>query len=137
MKGRTAVVSLLAIALFAWFLKNADPADVWRHVRGARPEYLLLAFGFVVIPYWLRTIRWQCLLAPLGPTSFWTVFRATVVGFAALALLPGRVGDVLRPYLVARKEGLSLPATLATIVMERVLDLVAVLTLLAIFVWGS
>src|SRR5688500_5714847 len=58
-----------------------------------------------------------------------------IVGFAVLALLPGRVGDVLRPYLVARQQGLSLPATLATVVMERVLDLVAVLTMLAIFVW--
>jgi uncharacterized protein (TIRG00374 family) len=135
MKGRTAIVTLLAIALFAWFLRNSNPADVWRHVRGARIEYLVLALVFVVVPYWLRTIRWQCLLAPLGPTRFRNVFRATILGFAALALLPGRVGDVLRPYLLARQEGLSLPATIATIVMERVLDLVAVLTLLAVFVW--
>ena len=136
MKVRTAVVSVLAIALFAWFLKNSNPAEVWRHVRSARSEYLLLAFAFVIMPYWLRTVRWRCLLAPLGPTSFAGVFRATILGFAALALLPGRVGDVLRPYLVARQEKLSLPATLATIVMERVLDLVVVLTLLAVFVWN-
>jgi uncharacterized protein (TIRG00374 family) len=136
MKVRTAVVSVLAIALFAWFLKNSNPAEVWRHVRSARGDYLLLAFAFVILPYWLRTVRWRCLLAPLGPTSFGGVFRATILGFAALALLPGRVGDVLRPYLVARQEKLSLPATLATIVMERVLDLLVVLTLLAIFVWN-
>jgi uncharacterized protein (TIRG00374 family) len=135
MKGRTAIVTLLAIALFAWFLRNSNPAEVWGHVRAAKPEYLLLAFVFVVMPFWLRAIRWQCLLTPLGPTRFRNVFRATILGFAALALLPGRVGDVLRPYLIARQEGLSLPATIATIVMERVLDLVSVLTLLAIFVW--
>jgi uncharacterized protein (TIRG00374 family) len=135
MKGRTALVTLLAIALFAWFLRNSNPAEVWGHVRAAKPGYLVLALAFVITPYWLRTIRWQCLLAPLGPTSFRNVFRATILGFAALALLPGRVGDVLRPYLIARQERLSLPATIATVVMERVLDLVAVLTLLAVFVW--
>jgi uncharacterized protein (TIRG00374 family) len=135
MKGRTALVSLLAIGLFAWFLNNSNPAEVWRHVTAARPEYLLLALVFVIMPYWLRTVRWQCLLAPLGPTRFRVVMRAMIVGFAALALLPGRVGDVLRPYLVSRQEGLSLPATFATVVMERVLDLVAVLTMLSVFVW--
>ena len=59
-----------------------------------------------------------------------------MIGFAALAILPARVGDVLRPYLLARQEGLPLPATFATVVMERVLDLIAVLVLLAIYVWG-
>lgn len=134
MKVRTALVTLLAIALFAWFLRNSDPAEIARHLGSARIEYLALAFVFAALPYWLRSLRWQGLLAPIGATRFRTVLRATVLGFTALALLPGRVGDVLRPYLVARQEGLSLPATLATVVMERVLDLVAVLTLLAVFV---
>jgi uncharacterized protein (TIRG00374 family) len=59
-----------------------------------------------------------------------------VIGFAALSLLPARAGDLLRPYLLARQEGLSTPATFATVVMERVIDLITVLILLAVFVWG-
>jgi uncharacterized protein (TIRG00374 family) len=86
--------------------------------------------------YWVRAMRWQQMLALIGPTRFRIVFRATVIGFAALAALPARAGDLLRPYLVARQEGLSAPATFATIVMERVLDLIACLLLLAVFVWG-
>lgn len=135
MKFRTALVTLLAIALFAWFLRNSNPAEILRQVRSAGVEYLMLAFVFVAMPYWLRAVRWQCLLRPIGPTRFRNVLRATVLGFTALALLPGRVGDVLRPYLIARQEGLSLPSTMATIVMERVLDLVAVLALLGVFVF--
>ena len=83
----------------------------------------------------VRAIRWQYLLDPVGPTRFGPVLRATIVGFAALALLPARAGDVIRPYLVARKEGLNAASVFATVVMERALDLVAVLTLLASFVW--
>jgi uncharacterized protein (TIRG00374 family) len=86
--------------------------------------------------YWARAVRWQHLLAPVGRTRFRTVLRTTVIGFAALAILPARVGDVLRPYLLARREGLATTATIATVVMERVLDLIAVLTLLAVYVWG-
>jgi len=129
-------VSLLAIALLGWFLRGANFADVWRHVRTANVGLLVLALMFVATTFWIRTFRWQQLLAPIGPTRFRTVFRAGVIGFAALSILPARVGDLLRPYLVARQDGLPFTATFATIVMERVLDLTAVLVLMAIYVWG-
>jgi uncharacterized protein (TIRG00374 family) len=129
-------VSVLAIALLAWFLRHANLADVWVEVRRARVDLLAWGILMVAATYVLRAWRWQFLLQPIGPTRFKTAFRTTVIGFAALGLLPARVGDVLRPYLLARREGLSPSATFATIVMERVLDLIAVLALLAIFVWG-
>ena len=110
--------------------------DVWAQVRRARLDLLIAGFVAVVFTYVLRAYRWQFLLQPIGPTRFRTAFRTTVIGFAALAVLPARAGDVLRPYLLARQEGLSTSATLATIVMERVLDLIAVLALLALYVWG-
>jgi uncharacterized protein (TIRG00374 family) len=136
MNLRTAFVSLLALALVAWFLRHANIADVWTQVRQARVDLLILGFIFVLATYWARAVRWRYLLTPIGPTTFRTVLRTTVIGFAALALLPARVGDVLRPYLLARREGLPTTATIATVVMERVLDLIAVLALLAIYVWG-
>ena len=61
------------------------------------------------------------------------VLRTTVIGFAASAVLPARAGEVIRPYLLARREGLSATAAFATIIVERILDLVAVLLLLAAF----
>jgi uncharacterized protein (TIRG00374 family) len=133
---RTVSVSLLAIALIGWFLRDANLADVWMQVRAARVDLLLLALVFLAATLWVRAVRWQYLLTPIGPTRFRTVFRAGVIGFAALAILPARMGDLLRPYLVARQEGLPMSASLATIVMERVLDLIAVLSLMAIYVWG-
>jgi uncharacterized protein (TIRG00374 family) len=135
MKTRTVGVSLLAIALFAWFLRNANLGDVWTYVASARADLLFLGFVFVAAAYWTRAVRWQHLLAPIGPTRFRTALRTTVIGFAALALLPARAGDLLRPYLLARQEGIDPSAAFATIVMERVLDLITVLVLLAIYVW--
>jgi uncharacterized protein (TIRG00374 family) len=129
-------VSLLAIALLGWFLSHANLVEVWHHVEHADLTMLLIGFVFVVLTYIFRTFRWRALLLPLGPVRFSTTLRATIVGFAALGVLPARAGDFLRPYMVARKEGLSAPATFATVVLERVLDLVAVLGLLAVYVWG-
>src|SRR5687768_4206350 len=136
MNLRTALVTTLALGLVAWFLRHANITEVWAQVRQARVELLILGFIFVMATYWARAIRWQYLLAPVGRVSFRAVFRTTVIGFAALAILPARVGDVLRPYLLARREGLATTATFATVVMERVLDLIAVLALLAVYVWG-
>ena len=136
MRVRTLLVSLLAIALFAWFLSHANLAGVWTQVKRARIDLLFAGFVAVILTYVIRAWRWQYLLHPIGPTRFRTAFRTTVIGFAALGVLPARAGDVLRPYLLARQEGLQVSATLATIVMERVLDLIAVLLLLALYVWG-
>jgi uncharacterized protein (TIRG00374 family) len=136
MRVRTVLVSLLAIALFAWFLSHANLLGVWTQVKRARIDLLVAGFLAVILTYVIRAWRWQYLLHPIGPTRFRTAFRTTVIGFAALGVLPARAGDVLRPYLLARQEGLLVSATLATIVMERVLDLIAVLALLALYVWG-
>jgi uncharacterized protein (TIRG00374 family) len=128
-------VSLVAIGVFVWFLSHANVSEIWSEVRRARVDLLVASFVAIVLTYVIRARRWQHLLDPIGPTRFRTALRTTVIGFAALGLLPARAGDVLRPYLLARQEGLSVSATMATILLERVLDLVAVLVLLAVYVW--
>lgn len=130
---RTVVVIGLAVGLLAVFLRNADLDRVWSAVRSARAEFLALSLAATALTFLIRAERWQYLLGPLGPTRFAAVFRTTVIGFAASAILPARAGEVIRPYLLARREGLSATAAFATIIVERVLDLVAVLLLLAAF----
>ena len=96
----------------------------------------MLSLALTCATFVVRAERWQYLLGPLGKTRFSMVFRATVIGFAASAVLPARAGEVIRPYLLARREGLSATAAFATIIVERILDLVAVLLLMAVFlIW--
>jgi glycosyltransferase 2 family protein len=130
---RTLVVTILAVGLIAIFLRNADYGHVWLAMKSARIDFLIGSVALTVISFVIRAERWQYLLAPLGKTRFRTVFRTTVIGFAASAVLPARAGEVLRPYLLARQEGLSATATFATIIVERVLDLASVLLLLACY----
>jgi glycosyltransferase 2 family protein len=130
---RTLLVIALAVALLAVFLRNADLTRVWTEMKGARADLLFLAFTLTIAMYVVRAERWQYLLAPLGKTGFRAAFRTTVIGFAASFVLPARAGEVLRPYLLARQERLPVTATFATIIVERMLDLVAVLLLLAVF----
>lgn len=132
---RTIVIFLLTLGLLAFFLRNADPAAVWAETRRANPWLLLGALGATAMTYLVRAWRWQVLLAPMGKTRFSVALRTTIIGFAASAVLPARAGEVLRPYLLARREGMSATAAFATIIVERFLDLVTVLLLFAAFVF--
>ena len=131
---RTGLVLLLTIGLLAYFLHGVDLGAVWTETRRANGLLLLFGVVLVMLTYALRALRWQYLLAPIGPTRFSTAFRTTVIGFAASFLLPARAGEVLRPYLLARREQLSPTAAFATIILERLLDLVTVLLLFGVFV---
>ena len=105
-------------------------------MKSARPDLLAIALILTVAMYVVRAERWQYLLAPLGPTRFRVAFRTTVIGFAASFVLPARAGEVLRPYLLARQENLPVTAAFATVIVERMLDLVAVLLLLGVFLFA-
>src|SRR4029453_12898938 len=133
-RARTILVFLLTLGLLAYFLRNADMRGVWAETRRAEPLPLILAIGVTLLTYALRALRWQSLLAPIGPTHFNTAFKTTVIGFAANFLLPARAGEVIRPYLLARREGLPPTSCFATIILERLLDLVTVLLLFGVFV---
>ena len=134
---RTVLILLLTFGLLWFFLRNADLPRVWAEMRHARPLLLVGAVLLTGATFVLRSLRWQYLLAPIGHTHFGNAFRATVVGFAASFLLPARAGEVIRPYLLARREGLPGTAAFATIILERLLDLVTVLLLFAFFVFTA
>ena len=129
---RVLLIVSLTVGLMAFFLHSANLGRVWQELLGSRWDLVTAAFGLTVVAYLLRVVRWRLLLEPIGRTQFLTAFRATVMGFAASSLLPGRVGEVLRPWVLARRESLSATAAFATIVVERLLDLLAMLLILAI-----
>jgi len=130
---RPLLILLLTIGLVAIFLRDADFAGVWKGVQQGRIGLLVLALVTTTTTYVIRAFRWRYLLAPIGQVRFWSAFEATVIGFSASFLLPARAGEFLRPWVLARKEGLSAAAAFATIILERLFDLIAVLFFLAAF----
>jgi len=138
---RTIIVLAIAAALIAVFLHNVDLWRVGASILHAQPEWLVLSIATMLVNLAIRALRWQYLLEPLGHTSFMSSFRATAVGFAASSVLPARAGEVIRPYFLARqapadqKGRMTATGAFATIILERLLDLVTVLILLASFVF--
>ena len=131
---RTIGIVVLSIGLLALFLRGAHLDVVWTEIKQASSWLIGLSAAVTILTMVLRAFRWQYLLEPIGHARFGPAFRATTIGFAASAVLPARAGEVIRPYLLARQEGLSATATFATVIIERVLDAVTCVILLASFV---
>src|SRR6187200_547790 len=134
---RAIIVLLLAVALLVLFLYNVDLRGVALQVVHAKLEWLALSLFTMLVNLAIRAWRWQYLLEPLGRPSFGNAFRATAVGFAASSILPARAGEVIRPYFLARHERMSATGAFASIILERVLDMLTVVGLLAFYVFFS
>lgn len=87
-------------------------------VAGAAALYGAL-FGVVHL---IRMARWSFLLRHLGPVPFGAVMRAAAIGFTAIILMPLRLGELVRPYVLSRQTDVSMSAALGTAVVERVVD---------------
>jgi glycosyltransferase 2 family protein len=118
-------VLAIAIAAFAlWFaFRGTDFAALKASIGSAHLLWILLGVAMQFLSHLLRAWRWQLFLLPVkSNTSLWNSFRAIIAGYGMNNLIP-RAGEIVRPVMFARREKIPIPATIATIVIERVSDL--------------
>jgi len=123
----------LGIFLLYLFLRGANLSLVIEKIKGA--NYLLISFslGLALLVYLVRAFRWKFLLLPLKETHLSNLFSTTIIGYMVTSLIPGRLGEIVRPYLLGQKEGISKTAAFATIIVERVFDLITLLALFSLY----
>ncbi len=125
----------LAISLVFLFWLGGQVQDFGRVLdllARAQYVYLLPALAIYFIGVWLRAVRWRFLLLPLKPVSSRRLFPVVVIGYMVNDILPARLGELARAYLLGEREGVSKSATLATIVVERVFDGLVLLGLMLV-----
>jgi len=123
----------ITIGLLWWALRDVSISEVWGHLRTARPVPLLAAVVIATGGFLLRVVRWQEMLAPAGTRPrFVPMWHAVAIGFMANHLLPARAGEIARAFVGARLGGLRFSTTLGSLVLERALDGVAVLSLMVL-----
>ncbi len=124
----------LALVLLYFFFRTTDWPALRAALASARPGYIVAALLMTVVIYLLRAWRWGALLRPLAIVPFHTLFAATCVGFMAGLLIP-RAGEVLRPLIVGRRVGIPASGAFASIILERLFDLITVLCLFALYLF--
>jgi uncharacterized membrane protein YbhN (UPF0104 family) len=129
--ARIAAGSLAAAVLLWWFIRGVDLQAMLGEIRRARVEYIAAAVALSLAGIGVRALRWRYLVAPFGPVPVRALAAAIVVGSAVTALLPGRLGEIARALFLRRRAGLRSGTAFGTIVLERLLDVLALLLLVA------
>jgi uncharacterized protein (TIRG00374 family) len=125
-------------ALALWLtLRGKDLGAIWKAVASADYAWLVPYLGILVLIHLARTLRWGILLEPVAKVPFSRLNAVSAVGFMALMILPFRIGEFARPYLIAERPRIRVSATLSSVVVERVADgifmaALLVMTLLAV-----
>lgn len=118
------LVGILVSVLFLWWfaLPGLKLDQVGAYLRGA--NYWWIVPGVVVYfgAVWARTWRWHYLLRPLKPIPLTALFPIVCIGYFGNNVYPARAGEVIRAFVLRRNEEVSVSASLATIIIERVFD---------------
>lgn len=118
----------------ALFMRGVKLDDLRAALGAARWPWLVVCLVFTLLHYVVRAWRWRYLLWPMRPDiPIRPLLEAILAGYAVTFLLPGRLGEVVRPALLSRGQHLPLPGTLATVGLDRLLDGAALTFFLMIF----
>ncbi len=133
MLSRGRVLGLLATVVFLGLaLYEVDPGRLAAELRQVNYLWLIPSALCTLAGYVLRTVRWGTILSGAARASFRTLFAVLIMGFATNNLLPGRLGELWRAYLLGRKRNVRKTFALASVFVERVFDGLVLLGLLGV-----
>jgi uncharacterized protein (TIRG00374 family) len=131
-KFRQLVIGISIAVLAVYFtLRNVSMKDLMESFKTIHYFYLVPATLLIIGTYVVRAYRWQILLSPIKQVSLKSMFPPLMIGFMG-NILPARAGEVLRAYLLSKQQNVTFTGAVATIVVERLFDLIM---LLLLFVW--
>ena len=132
----------IGVLISVFFLYLAFREENFAQIAAAlgKVQYwaLIPALAFYFAGVWVRAVRWGVLLSPLRRGIHpYHLFKVLVIGYMGNDILPARLGDVIRVYVLSRRERVTKSATLATILVERIFDgltMIGFLTVSALFI---
>ena len=130
------VIVIIAVVFFVQKLQ-IDPHKTWAAMKSANIIFLLAAFTIYYLSFPLRALRWRILLQNVGYTkangvelpTFWKLAEIIFISWFANAIVPAKLGDLYRAYLLRQEAGVSATRTFGTVMAERLLDLIVLLLL--------
>src|SRR5215211_3354560 len=121
-------LGVLISIVFIWLaLRGMRLEEFWSAVKQANYIWLVPGVAVYFVGVWVRAWRWHYLLGPIKKIPTKSMFPITTIGYMGNNIYPARAGEVLRAVILRRKEGVSVSASLATIIVERIFDGVVML----------
>jgi len=119
--GLVVLVVLVGLVVWSWHRIHFDFPEFRAQVAMADWRKIAIALGCIYAAYIIRSIRWALLLRHNRKVPVLSLVGTQVMGFTAVALI-GRVADLVRPYLVAKKTGTEVSSQIAVYIVERLSD---------------
>ena len=131
-------IGIIVGVIFIWLsVKGVEYNEILDGMQNVQHIFLIpSAFLFVCISM-LRSVRWGIILSPMEKLSQKKLFPVTCVGYMAITLIPMRIGEFMRPYLVSTKSKIPMSSGVATIFLERIFDSFTILFILLLAVMSS
>lgn len=126
-------ITILIIVVSLWFAaKDINFSELYSILLKADYKWVLFSIPIIVFSHYVRAIRWKTIVKPFLPQSHsLNLFSAVMVGYFFNSIFP-RLGEFVRPYVFAKREKTSVSSVFATIVFERVLDVITLGILFAV-----
>jgi uncharacterized membrane protein YbhN (UPF0104 family) len=130
------IVSLLITGFCLWLtFKDTNWESMWASLRTANWLWLVAYIGILAFIQVARTIRWGHLLSGLEHVPFKQLNEASAIGFMMLLILPFRLGEFARPYLIAERSRIRRSAAMTTVVLERIIDGIIIAAMLRVLLF--
>lgn len=120
---------LVSAALLYWAFRDVNIRSMWQLMRGVKPVFFLLHLVLLALVQVCRVYRWEALVRPFAPMTARASWRVSGLGGLLTLLLPLRLGEFARPYLLKQETGASMGAGIGAAAVERVIDGLAVTVL--------
>ncbi len=137
MKWKLLVGSLLSVLFLFLAFRGARLDDVAHALADAEYIWIIPVLVLTVLAFALRAWRWRLLLEPVKRIGFLPLFSSTMIGFMGNNLLPARLGELMRAHSLGRSSDVSRSAALATIVVERIFDIIVLLIVFGLILLSS
>jgi uncharacterized protein (TIRG00374 family) len=125
-------LAISLLFLIFYLLPRQNWAVLWESLRSAQYWWLIPALASYFIGVWVRAGRLHYMMRPIKKVPIRTLFPIVCIGYMGNNIYPARMGEILRAYVIKQKEGVSISASLAIVLIERIFD--AVVMMLFIFV---
>ncbi len=124
----------ISLVMILWLSKQFNLNEIKQVYVNTNFKYLTYVLFLILLSFLLRAQRWKLLLLTPSKISFWIIFKSLMIGYMFNNILPARAGDIARAFELARTEKMSRVKVLATIVSEKVIDLLIMLGILTLII---
>ena len=126
MKKRVLIGLAISLIFLYFAFSTVEFKPFADSLQSANYVYLIPIIILIFITYIIRALRWKILLLPVKNISTHTLFATLFIGNMANNILPLRIGEILRALIIGKSGGISRSLTFATIIVERVMDIVSI-----------